>query len=105
MTLQRERILEALTDRWAHARVSEEWKLRARCRTEDPELWFPARDGERRSTLRVRAMTRQAQAICADCPVRPECQMYSLELDLRFGIWGGLTEWQRARLTGRRTGA
>jgi WhiB family transcriptional regulator, redox-sensing transcriptional regulator len=60
----------------------------------DPDDWFPmARD-----VAKARDQAAQAIAVCARCPVRPDC----LELSLRHafgvgahGVWGGLVEEER----------
>jgi len=52
----------------------------------DPETFFdPARE-------------REAQAICNRCPVMQRCLTYALENNEIHGVWGGLTESQRAQL-------
>lgn len=61
----------------------------ARCREHDPEVFF----------VRGAAQSRRAIKICANCDVRDECLQYSIENDVEFGIWGGMTERQRRRLT------
>lgn len=62
-----------------------EWHERAACRGLDPDLFFPER-GE---------STTAAKAICADCPVRPECLGFALTENEKFGIWGGKSERER----------
>lgn len=37
----------------------------------------------------------RAKAICAKCPVQPDCLGYALEYAEQFGIWGGKTERER----------
>ena len=64
------------------------WLVFGACRDADPDLFFPT----------TREETDQALAICASCPVRPECLAYALEAGERFGIWGGLTEKRRRKL-------
>ena len=73
--------------------ISEErpWLVFGACRDADPFLFFPS----------SREETDMALAICASCPVRPECLKYALEARERFGIWGGLTEKRRKKLAGR----
>lgn len=102
MSAQQDRIRRQINGKWAHAPAPEEWKLRARCRGEDPDLWFPQGDGQRRSDRKVRAVTVVARSFCLKCPVKNDCLSYAITLDLRYGMWGGLTERQRASLTGRR---
>ena len=64
------------------------WQERGSCRGVDPELFFPSTDDD--------AIT--GKAICGACPVRLACLAFAIERNERFGIWGGLTERERARL-------
>lgn len=64
------------------------WMALARCRDHDPEVFF----------VRGAAQSRRAIKICSNCDVRDECLQYSLENDVEFGIWGGMTERQRRRV-------
>ena len=70
---------------------SEEWRAQALCRGRNTDIWFPV-DQSHSSTRRI------AQATCKRCEVSTECLAYALERGERFGIWGGLSENQRARL-------
>ena len=84
--------------RWLAPWVDEEWKLRAACRGMDPDLWFPSEIGRRHYARTVAALTERAKAVCKDCPVRWRCLDYARVTDQSWGIWGGLTEEERARL-------
>jgi WhiB family redox-sensing transcriptional regulator len=42
-------------------------------------------------------------AVCRRCAVRPQCATYALTAGERFGVWGGLTEAERARITRARS--
>ncbi len=60
----------------------------------DPDDWFPVT----RDVAKARDQAAHAIAVCARCPVRPDC----LELSLRHafgvgahGVWGGLVEEER----------
>ena len=60
----------------------------------DPDDWFPIT----RDVAKARDEAAHAIAVCARCPVRPDC----LELSLRHafgvgahGVWGGLVEEER----------
>jgi WhiB family redox-sensing transcriptional regulator len=60
----------------------------------DPDDWFPVT----RDVAKARDQAAHAIAVCARCPVRPDC----LELSLRhafgvgaYGVWGGLVEEER----------
>jgi WhiB family redox-sensing transcriptional regulator len=60
----------------------------------DPELFFYAVD-ERGPAKRLR--DEQAKAICAGCPLRPDCLAHALT-HAEWGVWGGTNEDDRARL-------
>jgi WhiB family transcriptional regulator, redox-sensing transcriptional regulator len=66
------------------------WELSAACRLSDPDLFFPISHAGA-SLTQVRA----AKAICAACPVRPQCLAFAQRTRQRHGIWGGLTEQER----------
>lgn len=72
------------------------WMERALCTQVDPALFFP--DGNASHHTKV---AQQAVAVCRSCDVRAECLEYALAHDERFGVWGGHTESERARM--RRT--
>ena len=40
----------------------------------------------------------KAKAICAKCPVRPECLAFALRTDQVHGVWGGMSEQERRPL-------
>lgn len=65
----------------------DEWRHRAACRGEDPELWFPL--------THATAQIRVAKDICVDCPVQSECLEWAIATGQDFGIWGGLTSDER----------
>lgn len=72
----------------------EDWRDRAACVGENPELWFSYSDAE----LYV------ARTICGGCPVKAECQEFAAEVDRqhgKHGIWAGLDETQRTRMKRR----
>ena len=75
--------------------MSDDWRTRAACRGADPELWFPDRGDHATITA--------ALAVCAECPVRPECLDESLRLPASTtGIWGGETDRGRRRIRRQR---
>jgi len=43
--------------------------------------------------------TAEAKSVCAGCPVRNECLLYALDNEERYGVYGGLSERERHRLT------
>ena len=74
----------------------DDWRQRAACRDEDPELFFPLSE--------IGPGTHQvarAKAVCASCPVRAECLGYALDNGLDHGIFGGTTESERRTLRRR----
>ena len=73
-----------------------EWVHRARCKDEDPELFFPV-GTTGTSTLQVEL----AKGICGLCDVRPACLEWALSTGQESGVWGGLSEEERRAL--RRT--
>jgi RNA polymerase sigma-B factor len=70
--------------------VSPHWMSRGACRGEDPELFFPIAAAGAALT-----QVRSAKAICARCPVQPNCLSYALATGQGDGIWGGTTREER----------
>ena len=62
------------------------WHRLASCAGLDPNLYFPVR-GE---------PTKDARAVCATCPVRPECREAGMKE--QQGLWGGLSARERRLL-------
>ncbi|MEU1071159.1 MULTISPECIES: WhiB family transcriptional regulator [unclassified Streptomyces] len=69
------------------------WRKRAACRTEDPELFFPTYS--RRCADQQLA---EAKAICRRCPVTTACLEWALSNDEKRGVWGGLSESELRKL-------
>ncbi len=46
--------------------------------------------------------SKQAQAVCVECPVRSECMEYALADPGLVGIWGGMTSRERRQERQRR---
>lgn len=76
-----------------------EWQYEGKCREADPTLFFHP-EGERGSARRRRAEA--AKAICATCPVREMCLQHSLAVREPYGVWGGLSEEERAAVLSER---
>ena len=68
------------------------WTERAACAGTDTEAFYPEKKGD----------GRKAKAVCDTCEVVAECLQDAVNRDERYGIWGGLTEQQRAPLRLRR---
>ena len=64
------------------------WWHAAACKDIDPDLFHPS-EGQ---------STAAARAVCATCPVRPECLDWALRNGERFGVWGGTSERERRRM-------
>jgi WhiB family redox-sensing transcriptional regulator len=75
------------------------WRLRAACRHVDSGIFFSP-EGERGPERDAREA--RAKAICARCPVIGPCAAYAVQHDERYGVWGGLSERERAALRLRR---
>ncbi len=73
------------------------WQARGACQAVEPDLFFPLSEASASA-----AEIASAKAVCASCPVRPECLRFAMTTRQPHGIWGGLTEHERARL--RRSG-
>ena len=79
-----------------------EWVHQARCRDEDPELFFPiGNTGPAAQQIDV------AKAICLACEVRDQCLEWAIATGQDAGVWGGLSEEERraVRRSRRRQGA
>lgn len=66
------------------------------CWGEDPELFFPI--GE---TGPARLQIAEAKAVCLRCDVREKCLAWALSEGEDFGVWGGLSEKERRKITRR----
>ncbi|WP_320782580.1 WhiB family transcriptional regulator [Streptomyces sp. CRN 30] len=70
-----------------------EWLRHAACVGADPDLFFPV--GTSGPAVRD---TAAAKRICADCPVIGQCLEWALGSGRTSGVWGGLSEDERAAL-------
>ena len=73
-----------------------DWRHRAICRDEDPELFFPV--GTSGPALLQIA---EAKTVCRRCPVVSECLTWALESGQADGVWGGMSEAERRTLKRR----
>jgi WhiB family redox-sensing transcriptional regulator len=73
-----------------------DWAERGAC-IDHPELDWYRLDGGHADA--------KAKAICATCPVQTQCLQHACTAGEVFGIWGGRTPDERARLTSRMTAA
>jgi len=73
------------------------WLRAAACRgREQSQAFYPPAHHESREERADREQ--QAKAICENCGVRMECLDYALGTREPFGIWGGMTEYERKSL-------
>jgi WhiB family transcriptional regulator, redox-sensing transcriptional regulator len=68
----------------------DDWRGRAACRDENPELFFPIGDG-----AAAQEQVARAKVVCGRCPVRQQCLDFALSTGQDAGIWGGLTAAER----------
>jgi WhiB family transcriptional regulator, redox-sensing transcriptional regulator len=70
-----------------------EWVHHARCKDEDPELFFPIG-----TTGPAAIQTERAKSVCTRCDVRSECLEWAMATGQDAGVWGGLSEEERRSL-------
>ena len=73
-----------------------DWRHRAACLTEDPELFFPI--GNSGPAI---AQVEQAKRVCNRCAVQDICLQWALDTGQDAGVWGGLSEEERRSLKRR----
>jgi WhiB family redox-sensing transcriptional regulator len=73
-----------------------DWRHRALCRDEDPELFFPIG-----TTGPAIVQIEQAKAVCQRCPAVQSCLDWALSSGQDSGVWGGLSEDERRALKRR----
>ena len=73
-----------------------DWRHRAECLTEDPELFFPVG-----TTGPALAQVEEAKKVCRRCEVREECLRWALEAGQDHGVWGGMSEDDRRAMKRR----
>jgi len=74
-----------------------DWRHRAACRDEDPELFFPIGN-----TGPALLQIEEAKQVCRHCEVVEDCLTWALESGQDAGVWGGLSEDERRALKRRR---
>ncbi|GAB3181162.1 WhiB family transcriptional regulator [Streptomyces incanus] len=74
----------------------DDWRTRAACRDEDPDLFFPI--GTSGPAL---LQTEQAKGVCRRCPVRQQCLDWAMDTGQSLGVWGGTSETERRTLKRR----
>jgi len=78
---------------------SMDWRHRAACRDEDPELFFPVG-----TVGPARWQIAEAKSVCRGCTVASICLRWALETGQDAGVWGGMSEEDRRALKRRQQG-
>jgi len=73
-----------------------DWRHRAACRDEDPELFFPIGN-----TGPALMQIEEARAVCHRCEVVDVCLKWAIESGQDAGVWGGMSEDERRALKRR----
>ncbi|MGH3320006.1 MAG: WhiB family transcriptional regulator [Streptosporangiaceae bacterium] len=73
-----------------------DWRHRAACREEDPELFFPIGN-----TGPALLQIEDAKQVCHRCQVLEPCLEFALATGQDAGVWGGLSEDERRTLKRR----
>jgi len=73
-----------------------DWRYRAECLSEDPELFFPVG-----ISGPAQLQVDEAKAVCRRCPVRAECLRWALDSNQDAGVWGGASEGERRAMKRR----
>ncbi|MCW0213186.1 MAG: WhiB family transcriptional regulator [Pseudonocardia sp.] len=69
-----------------------DWRTRAACRTENPELFFPVG-----ATGPAPLQEAEAKEVCRGCPVAMPCLEWAMDHE-NHGVWGGTSEDERRRI-------
>jgi WhiB family transcriptional regulator, redox-sensing transcriptional regulator len=78
---------------------SYEWQWEGACMGVDSSVFF-APEAERGAKRHRRE--ERAKALCATCPVIKRCREHALQAQEPYGVWGGLTELERAQVIAQR---
>jgi WhiB family redox-sensing transcriptional regulator len=68
------------------------WMDSGLCLQVGADEWFPENGSS----------TKNAQKICAECPVQRECLEHALATDARYGVFGGVPERKRRGMAASR---
>ena len=67
-----------------------DWRHKAACLEEDPELFFPIGN-----TGPALLQIDEAKQVCLRCPVTEPCLEWAVESGQDAGVWGGMSEDER----------
>ena len=92
----------AAPDTSARTRLAavEDWRHRATCLDENPEMFFPIGN-----TGPALLQIEEAKTVCRRCPVIAECRRWAEGTRQEYGIWGGLSEEERRALRRKKLAA
>lgn len=71
-----------------------DWRHRAACLVEDPELFFPIG-----TTGPAVLQIQRAKLVCGRCEVVAECRQFAFGTKQDAGVWGGLSEDERRKIS------
>jgi len=77
-----------------------DWRSKAACLNEDPELFFPIGN-----TGPALVQIEEAKAVCRQCSVVDICLKWAMDTGQDAGVWGGMSEEERRSLKRRRARA
>jgi WhiB family redox-sensing transcriptional regulator len=75
-----------------------DWMRRAACKGQPDAVFFPDHEDDEQPDYTT------ARQICARCQVQAQCLGYALELNIRHGMFAGITPAERANLRRQRRG-
>jgi WhiB family redox-sensing transcriptional regulator len=75
------------------------WQLSAACRGMETAAFFPPVEDQRARRRDVNG----AKAVCRGCPVIDQCLGHALRTREPYGVWGGRSEGERAKMLGVET--
>lgn len=78
-----------LLSEWELSNTDTSWMEFARCRGADPNLFF-AEPG-----VAWQEKHAEAKKYCSKCVVYKDCMKFSIDNQIDYGIWGGLSPTQR----------
>jgi WhiB family redox-sensing transcriptional regulator len=79
------------------------WRAEASCRAQSAVHFFAPAHFERKPEKDAREGA--ARALCRACPVQAECLEFAMLVQEPHGIWGGMNELERKRLSRKREAA
>ena len=88
--------IDSITLNQVEGTLPMDWRDRAACLDEDPELFFPIGN-----TGPAILQIEEAKAVCRRCDVIDTCLKWALESGQDAGVWGGLSEDERRALKRR----